>query len=166
MEFGAAILNDCKYGISVHGSDVRPTLLKSSTHPDPRGDNGVHTFTYSLLPHDAFSVESVIRPAYELNTNVVTVGGHCGVENSLIRFDSSNIIVEAVKKSENGDSVIIRFYDALGTGKRVKADVGIPDVREIVETNMLEEEKAVVSDGPEFEMYVKPFEIKTICVKF
>jgi hypothetical protein len=31
---------------------------------------------------------------------------------------------------------------------------------------MLEEEKAVVSNGSEFEIYVKPFEIKTISVKF
>ena len=166
MEFGAAILNDCKYGISVHGSDVRPTLLKSGTHPDPRGDNGVHTFTYSLLPHDAFSVESVVRPAYELNTNVTTVGGRCDIEGSLIKFDSSNIIVEAVKKAEDGNSVIIRFYDALGTGKKVKATVGLEGVKEIAETNMLEEEKAVIANGAEFEMYVKPFEIKTISVKF
>lgn len=165
MEFGVAILNDCKYGISVLGSDVRPTLLKSSTHPDPRGDNGVHTFTYSLLPHDAFSVENVVRPAYELNVNVTTVAGRCDISDSLIKFDSSNIIVEAVKKAENSNAIVFRFYDALGTGKTVKACVGISDVKRIVETNMLEEEKSVISTSSEFEIYVKPFEIKTICVE-
>ena len=65
--FGAAILNDSKYGISVDGTAAALTLLKGGLHPDTRGDEGVYAFTYSLLPHGAFSAQSVTRPAYELN---------------------------------------------------------------------------------------------------
>jgi len=165
MEFGAAILNDCKYGISVNGSDVRPTLLKGGIKPDNRADNGVHSFTYSLVPHGAFGVENVIRPAYELNSNVTTIEGSCPVE-SLITFNASNIIVEAVKKAEDENAVVIRFYDALGTGKTVKAHIAMNGVKSVVETNMLEEVKGNVCEGNDFEMYVKPFEIKTILVRF
>jgi alpha-mannosidase len=70
--FGVALLNDCKYGVSIEGSDIRLSLHKGGTHPDPRGDEGVHEVTYSLLPHQGgFSVETVIRPAYELNVQPV-----------------------------------------------------------------------------------------------
>ena len=72
--FGVALLNDCKYGVAVHGSWVGLSLIKSGVHPDDRGDEGVHLFTYSLLPHaGGFTVPSVVRPAYELN---VPVSGH------------------------------------------------------------------------------------------
>ena len=37
--FGVALLNDCKYGVSVNGSTVQLSLLKSGTHPDETGDS-------------------------------------------------------------------------------------------------------------------------------
>ena len=62
-DFGVALLNESKYGISVIGTDARLSLIKSGTHPDPRGDEGRHQFTYSLLPHAAFGVENEIGRA-------------------------------------------------------------------------------------------------------
>lgn len=38
---GIAILNDCKYGISVRGGYAGLSLLKSGLHPDDRGDEGI-----------------------------------------------------------------------------------------------------------------------------
>ncbi|MCK4541366.1 MAG: alpha-mannosidase, partial [Spirochaetales bacterium] len=101
--FGVALLNDCKYGISVNDSDIRLTLLKSGTHPDPRGDEGIHYFTYALLPHKgSFSVESVVRPAYELNVEPIVhiVNGNIGPFGSLLSISESNVIVESIKKAD------------------------------------------------------------------
>ena len=49
--YGVALLNDGKYGYDVHGNVLRLSLLRATTSPDPWADRGVHTFTYSLLPH-------------------------------------------------------------------------------------------------------------------
>ena len=49
--YGVALLNDGKYGHSVHGNVLTLSLLRSPLYPDPTADEGEHHFTYSLLPH-------------------------------------------------------------------------------------------------------------------
>ena len=49
--YGVALLNDGKYGHSLRDATIGLSLLKGAIHPDPRADEGLHRFTYSLLPH-------------------------------------------------------------------------------------------------------------------
>jgi alpha-mannosidase len=74
--YGISLLNDSKYGHDVHDNVVRLTLLKSGIYPDAHADEGLHRFTYSLLPHvgDWREAQSV-RRAYELNVPIVCVAG-------------------------------------------------------------------------------------------
>lgn len=169
-DFGVALLNDCKYGVSTKGSDIRLSLMKSGLRPDPRGDEGVHYVTYSLLPHHCgFSVESVIKPAYELNIPVVSARVEAEIPEfdggGLLQIDAPNIIVEAVKWAEDGQGLVVRFYDAAKTGRKVSIRFHIP-VEEVLETNLLEEElgRYELVDNT-ITTYVKPFEIKTIVCK-
>jgi alpha-mannosidase len=37
---GCAVLNDCKYGVSVQGNSINLTLLKSALAPDMTADRG------------------------------------------------------------------------------------------------------------------------------
>jgi alpha-mannosidase len=162
--FGAAVLNDCKYGISIDGSDMRLSLLKSGTHPDPRGDAGTHVFTYSFLPHDCgFSAEAVIRPGYELNVPVVVSApsGAAGSTTGLVSLDDPAVIVESVKLAEDGAGFIARMYEAEGSRAATKVRFGVSV--EAQETNMLEETSAdiEITDGA-CELKFRPFEIKTI----
>ena len=62
--YGVALLNDCKYGVSVEGGRIALSLAKGGMRPDPRGDEGVYTFRYAFLPHTGgFCAQSVARPA-------------------------------------------------------------------------------------------------------
>jgi len=164
--YGIAILNDCKYGISVLGGDMRLTLLKSGTQPDHRGDNGVHRFDYALLPHDGtFSAAGVVRPAYEFNIPVVAVPGLCASTASLASVDAANVLIETVKWSEDGKALVLRLYEAEGALTRCRLSFGI-DATRAAETNMLEEEQgelAIVDNGLNLEF--RPFEIKTVRVE-
>ena len=45
------LLNDSKYGYECEHNELRLSLLKSATMPDPVADQGRHIMTYSLLPH-------------------------------------------------------------------------------------------------------------------
>lgn len=162
--FGVAILNDCKYGISVTGSELRLTLIKSGVHPDPRGDAGRHTVTYSVLPHaSSFSVESVVRPAYELNIKPsIYQAGPNSVSEGLVSVDASNVIVESVKWAEDGKGFVVRLYEAGKAGCNTKVTVNVP-VNCISQTNLMEEkpQPLEVTNGA-VEVYFRPFEIKTL----
>ncbi|XP_065436570.1 alpha-mannosidase 2C1-like [Chrysemys picta bellii] len=49
--FGVALLNDCKYGASVHKNVMSLSLLRAPKSPDATADIGPHEFTYAVMPH-------------------------------------------------------------------------------------------------------------------
>ena len=164
-DFGVALLNDCKYGVSTQSGRVSLTLLKSGTHPDTRGDQGKHLFTYAILPHaEKFSVASVVREAYELNLKPMTflTNSKAKAMGSLVSIDATNVIVESIKWAEAGKAFVIRFYEAGKTGCNATIRFG-RTVKNVCETNLLEEKpvKLKLKDNI-VKMYIKPFEIKTL----
>jgi len=165
--FGVALLNDSKYGVSVSGSDVRLSLLKAGRHPDARGDEGRHSFTYSILPHPGgFSVESVVRPAYELNVPVRWAAGSGDTPKvaPLLELTPESVVVECVKGAESGQGFVVRLYEAGKTGFAARVSFQRP-VRAVYEADMLEEKirKLPVRDGTAA-VYLRPFEVKTLLV--
>ena len=172
--YGVSLLNDSKYGHDIHDTAMRLTLLKSGVYPDPNADQGLHRFTYSLLPHQGdWRAAQTVRRAYELNVPVLSVMGDSDVLEtsvskpaaiSFIRTDCEHIVVETVKPAEDGDGLIVRLYEAhnqRGQGKLFFA-TNIVSAREC---NLLEE-----SSGDAFyqenilTFSVRPFEIKTFRV--
>ena len=166
--FGVSILNDCKYGISVKGNDMRLTLHRGGCRPDPRGDKGVHKFTYSLLVHEsAFSAESVIKPAYMLNYPLLAFGGTANscYSGSLFGVDAQNVIIETVKPAEDGDGIIIRAYEAEGTSTLCNLEFN-EAFGSAFETDMLEYENTPIKTAKNsVPLEFKPFEIKTLRFK-
>jgi alpha-mannosidase len=164
-EYGVTFLNDCKYACTVKDGDYVLSLIKSGRHPDVRGDEGHHRFSYAFLPHQGgFSVKSVIRPAYEFNTPVLAVGGQLlnGGAFSLAAVDSTSVIIEAVKQAEDGNGFVLRLYESGKTGTHASIGFGIP-ITTVTETNLLEE---IPTDIPvsnnAVALYFRPFEIKTL----
>lgn len=161
--FGVALLNDGKYGIDVLGGDLRLSLLKGGTHPDPRGDAGSHPMVYSLLPHTgAFSAAAVVLPAYELNVTPLTVVGPESAPASLVRVDVPNVIVESVKWAEDEDALILRIYEAEKSTSVARLEFGVP-VKAVAEVNLLEEEPEELGlEGSSLLVPFRPFQIKTL----
>ncbi len=90
--YGVSILNDCKYGYSVSGNIMSLSLLKAATHPDPDADRGVHSFTYSLYPHEGdFREGNTIREAYLLNTPLIAGKIPSGAPSGIPAGTSSGI---------------------------------------------------------------------------
>ncbi len=164
--YGVAFLNDSKYACTVKEGRYVLSLVKSGRHPDPRGDEGRHRFAYAMLPHaGGFSVESVVRPAYEFNVAPTLIQGREAVSLSLLSVDAPNVIVEAVKWAEDHEAFVVRLYEAGRTGAWATVRFGVP-VASIEETNLLEEEGSpVTQNGGEARLYFRPFEIKTLLVE-
>jgi alpha-mannosidase len=167
--FGVAFLNDCKYACTVKEGSYRLSLIKSGRHPDDRGDLGMHRFSYAIQPHlGGFSMETVVRPAYEFNALPRTVlsAPNFDVNYSLARIDAPNVIIDAVKKAEDSEAIVFRLYEAGQTGAHAKVSFG-RKVKSVHLSNLLEEKPEAVSHHEDsVSLYFRPFEIKTLIVQF
>jgi len=169
---GFSLLNDCKYGYDSKGNVLRLSLLRSPEWPDPHADEGHHEFTYSLYPHGGGWKEALtIRRGYELNYKLISlqVGRHQGTlaaEHSFLQVPNENIIVTAMKKAEDEDALILRFYE--WAGQNVVAQLQIPPgAQSAEETNLMEKTPESVSlVNGSVRIPTKPYEIKTVKVRY
>jgi alpha-mannosidase len=159
---------------------MRLTLLRSPKAPDPEADYGEHYFTYALLPFTGgFAASRTIRGAYELNAAAVLEAaqgpggarggaGNAGTASySLCSVEGEAVIVECVKAPESGGGgLALRLYESLGGRARTVLRFSGP-LTGAEETDMLEENgKALPFAGKELPLEFRPFEIKTLLVKF
>ena len=160
---GAAVLNDCKYGISANGNALQLTLLRASTSPEMRADNRVHSFTYAFTAWEGSFVQSdVVRQGYELNTAPMVTEGAVDTF-SAASIDRSNIILDTLKPAEDGSGdMILRLYEAQKAAVTAQVRLAIGEYR-AYDCDMLEnikEEIPVEEDA--MTLSFRAFEIKTI----
>ena len=169
---GLSLLNDCKYGYDSRGNVLRLSLLRSPEWPDPHADEGHHEFTYSLYPHGGGWKDALtVRRGYELNYKLLalTPGIHQGAlppEHSFLQVKPDNVIVTALKKAEDQNSLVLRFYE--WAGKSADAAIELPPgAQSASETNLMEKsDRSLKLNNGTVTVPTKPYEIKTIEVQF
>jgi len=163
--YGVALLNDCKYGYSVQDGALALTLLRSPSSPDPTADRAQHEFTYALLPHTGdCAAGGVVREAYALNVPLRVALGTAPLP-PLLRVDAPNVIVDTVKKAEDGDALIIRLYEASGAAAPTTVQFGFAPSA-VSRVNLMEENpQPVQMQGNAAILAVSPFEIITLRVE-
>ncbi|MDR1440567.1 MAG: alpha-mannosidase [Clostridiales bacterium] len=169
--YGVSLLNDCKYGYDIKDDTMRLTLLRAPVYPDASADQGEHTFTYALYPHEGGWREGgVVRAGYELNVPLLAVlpsGQGAELPNawSYVSVDRENVIVEALKRSEDGSGAVLRLYESCGGRCTANIRVALPFLG-AYECNLMEElERPVESAENVVALDFKPFEIKTLLLK-
>jgi alpha-mannosidase len=172
--YGVSLLNDCKYGHDIHKNVIRLSLLRGSTLPDPLADLGIHQFKYSLLPHTGNWEEQTQSSAYALNDPIIVFDknspnqekylsdNQITVSSPFFSTNCRNVVIETIKRAEDGNGIIIRLYES----QRKRGPVFIQSFAPILaawETNLLEEDQlqSLVKDG-QILLEIKPYEIKTI----
>ncbi|MGG6310260.1 alpha-mannosidase [Paenibacillus macerans] len=172
-DYGVALLNDCKYGHSAENGVLDLNLLRSPAYPDPKADQAEHKFTYALYPHAGDFIQAgVYRKGYELNVPVTLAealvpsgGGKKMIQPAcLAQIDHPHVMVEAVKKAEDSDHLILRLYETAGAGAEARLSLGL-DCRTIEEADLLENPTGMLAERTnEVSLSFTPFEIKTIRV--
>jgi alpha-mannosidase len=165
--WGVSLLNDCKYGHSVSGSDMTITLLRSPTDPDPVADVGRHTMTYSLYPHaGSWRAALTQRRAQELNTPLLARvtpkhGGPLGSSHSVAAVTPGNVFLAAIKPCEDSGAVVLRVWEA--HGQAAQAEIRLPRApRAAVEVDLLEQEVGPArTSGDTLVVDIKPYEIRS-----
>ncbi len=169
---GFSLLNDSKYGYDVRGNVLRLSLLRSPEWPDPHADEGHHEFAYSLYPHSGtWRDAQTVRRGYELNYKLLAVPSqkHEGIlpsDHSFVQVESENVVLTAMKRSEDDDSLILRFYE--WAGKEADVKLQLPrGAQSVSETDLMERPMADLAvHGNAVTVHTKPYEIKTVKVQF
>ena len=139
--YGVALLNDCKYGYDVQGDVLRLSLLRAPTWPDPEADRGEHRFAYALLPHEGSILDGRVAAeaeAFNLPLQLVPgMAGTTGGPGSFVRVDRAGVSVEAVKKADRDDALVVRLCEVSGSRGPVTLTVAAP-LTTAVTTDLLE----------------------------
>ena len=165
---GAAVLNDCKYGISMNGNALELTLLRAGTCPEMCADNRVHHFTYAFTAWEgSFAESDVVRQGYELNVKPVVAGGAVPTFSALT-IDKENVILDTMKPAEDGSGdIILRLYESKKAA--VLATVTLSDLlqgEKVYLCDMLENCKEEISvENGEISLNFRAFEVKTVRIK-
>lgn len=161
--YGVSLLNDCKYGHDVKENRMRITLLKSATNPDYKQDQGEHNFTYSLLPHKGDFVEGeTVKEAFALNQPMKVVEGAVkDTETSFVSFSTDGVELDAVKRSEDGKSLIVRFHEYTGSRQKVVVTPGFA-YDSWCECNLMEKPLGEKEEVGDIRVELTPYEIKTL----
>lgn len=160
---GVAVLNDCKYGISMNDNELQLTLLRAPASPEMRADNGNHTFTYAFTAWEgAFVDSSVVAEAYDLNVPAQVAGGTVDAF-SAFSVDAKNVFIDTVKPAEDGSGdIIVRLYEAMNADTECAVSLNI-SADKIWSCDMLENnlEELSMEDGS-VKLHFHTFEVKTL----
>ncbi len=163
-DYGVSLLNDCKYGHDIRDNVLRLTLLRSPDWPDPHADAGHHHFTYALLP-GRVTLHNTVSAAYALNNPLMTTRGQRGDGAEVLQLlavDNLNIIVETVKRAEDGRGIIVRLYENYRTRGVANLFVGFPLAEAYIANLLEEDERALDVSENRVRIAYKPYEIITL----
>lgn len=139
---GLTVANNNRYSHSVHGGEIRITLLRSPAyafhdpHPiDYEGDNritdrGPQAFRLALIPHQgSWRKANVQAVARQLNMppNVLIETYHRGklpAVLEVVRCDKPGVEVGVIKQAEDGKALIVRACE--WHGRKTKARIELP----------------------------------------
>lgn len=169
--YGVSILNDCKYGVSVEENVVGLTLLKSGRYPNPVADRELHEAVYSVFPHrGSWQEAGTVAEAYQLNNPLTAVVPERKLHvlpsrYSVVSHEHRNIMIEAVKKAEDSDGVIIRLYEFENAKTNATLRLGAK-AKKIWRCNLMEEKEVLLAENTDLVVCpVEPFGIETILVE-
>lgn len=173
--YGVSLLNDCKYGHDIKGHMMRLTLIKCATSPDPEADQGLHRFTYSLLPHSGDWRHSTVGEAARLNDpllHAIVAGGTDArgpalpPKLGLASCDADHVVLDTVKAAEDGDGLVVRLYEAYGQRGAVRLSFA-PRLANVWECNLVEEDERSLSIQDNSVVFqIRPYEIMSFRVRF
>ncbi|MGB2728796.1 MAG: glycosyl hydrolase-related protein [Halobacteriota archaeon] len=170
----------------VRDGDVYLTLLRSVLMLSSDGKTGPaipvpdaqelrrYEFRYSIHPHEGdWREASSYKHASEFNCSLyalqLATAMNPPLKRSFLKIEPENVILSALKGAEEGDGVILRFYET--GGEETDAEITLfREPKAVKVVNLLEEEdegvkKELKIEGERIKLKVKPFEIVTLKIE-
>jgi alpha-mannosidase len=178
-DYGVAILNNGRNGYDAKDNTLHLSVIRGPWGPDPRADEGEHTFGYSIYPHHGGWREGKVQfQALAFNSPLLAMqepqhaspqeqwaGKKGGLPDaySFIKTDSDHVVLYALKQMEGfyDTDAIARFVECEGREGDVTLEV--PRTVRATETTLLEDVSVgPVGEGTTIQFHMKPWEIKTL----
>ncbi len=147
------------------------TLLRGPLNPDPQSDQEEHHFIYALYPHGhGWREAQTIQQALDLNNPALALladshDGPLPPTHSFLTVDSDHLTLEAVKRAETSDHLLLRLVERHGAEEDITVHFAAP-LQSAEECNLLEREQIPAEFyGNELTFRIKPYEIRTFLVK-
>lgn len=172
-QHGFSLINESKFGYDGRDNVLRLSLLRSPTWPDPEADRGHHHFSFALYPHAGDWKQALtVRHGYEYNYKLkaIQVEAHEGalpLEHTFVSVVPENVVLTAMKKAEDSDSLIFHMYET--DGKAGNVEVTVPKgATAASETNLLEQSQgsALSLSGDHVTVTIHPYEILALRVDY
>jgi len=164
---GAALINDCKHGYSATGNTIRLSLIRSSYYPDPHPNDRPQLAKWVFLPHAGDWRDGHVLAAAEAFNHPLWMtavkpnpAGTLPEQSSLLQVTGGDdIVVTGVKRAEDDDALVVRFYESDGKAATPALDLSWAK-RNVSTVNLIED---ALKDAKPLAA-LRPHEIRTIKV--
>ena len=146
---GMTLMQDCKYGHSMHGSEMRLRIVRSSFDPDPTPEIARTTVQYSVFLHDdAAGSAGLTRLGAAFNHPLLAApanlhGGDLPPSAGFGRVETPNVVMTALKEAAGGRGIVLRLVEMNGvdTDSEVTLDPSLArGLTQAVYTDVMERE--------------------------
>jgi alpha-mannosidase len=177
--FGVAVINNGRNGYDAKGNAIHLSVIRGPWAPDPRADEGEHTFGYSIYPHKGTWQDGKVQfQAMAFNSPLLSMqepqhassqeqwaGKKGGLPEtySFIKTDSDHVVLYALKQMEGfyDMDAIARFVEV--EGREGDVTIQLPQKVRATETTLLEDViVGPAGEGTTIKFHMKPWEIKTL----
>ena len=178
-DYGVAIINNGRNGYDAKDNAIHLSVVRGPWGPDPRADEGEHTFGYSIYPHKGGWREGQVQfQALAFNSPLLALqepqhaspqeqwaGKKGGLPEaySFIKTNSDHVVLYALKQMEGfyDTDAIARFVEC--EGREGDVTLEFPRRLRVTETTLLEDVSVgPVGEGTTIRFNMKPWEIKTL----
>ncbi|MGJ8583545.1 MAG: alpha-mannosidase [Marinosulfonomonas sp.] len=138
-EWGAALLSADKYGFSAKGNTLTLSLMRGPMYPDMLADEGQHSLTYSIMPHDGrWWSEEVQAEADLINDPLrfAPASFEAVDEIAPVKWSGLDMRLHALKPAESGEGYVLRLSEA--AGRRGGLTLEVPEGRKTEFVDSLE----------------------------
>ncbi len=182
-DYGVSVFDNVRYGYNLKKGGIRLILSygeRKQTYEELEaidytvegaGKIGGQDFSYAIFPHRGnFNSANVIQKAKAFNTPLLARSANknsvTSKLESLVTGLPENIILQTIKKAEDGKGFILRLYET--EQRTTVSELTFPTIPSSVEETNLNEEfirKLKVAEDGKTVLRFKPFEIKTLRVQ-
>jgi len=130
-----------------------------------------YTFEYAVQPHDGdWRQAEMYKQAQEFQRLPIAIqadgNGDLPSESSFLKLSPNNLILSALKKAEDSDEVILRFFETKGEVTQAEVEL-FRAIKRLTLVDLLErEERELPFERNRFGFEVKPFELITLKLEF
>ena len=177
--YGVSIINNGRNGYDAKDNAIHLSVIRGPWAPDPRADEGEHSFSYAIYPHQGGWREGKVQfQAMAFNSPLLSMQepehaspqeqwahkqGGLPEAYSFIKVDSDHVVLYALKQMEGfyDTDAIARFVE--NEGREGDVTIHLAHPVHATETTLLEDVSVgPVGDGATITFHMKPWEIKTL----